>query len=646
MLRRRPPPSADTTPVQPPRRRLGRRIAFVLVPLVILPSFVIGSAGYLRSREILESQAANQLTLVTQSLGSRMLEWGRLRSERLQIGTQRAGLQEAVAVLLTSPLDAAEQERQAVRAILQGLRSTEGQVLFSDVLIVDADSGTILASTRAAWEGSTLSPRVLEMITEEASQTRALIEDPVLAPAGLTLLTAAPMRTRSATEIDAFLVGANSGVRIGSLLQDMQVLQQQRGVFRVSMGETFLILQPDVVVRLPRYSTNPTIFRGLQAPIFDLPESVQDGTALYTGLDGEPVLGAYEWLPEWSMGVLIEISQEQIFGELDQLVPFIIGTIVIAVALTITITAFATNRMLRPLASLAEFAKRISQGEWLYRVPEDRDDELGAVAEALNQMAQEISGMYHSLEVRVNERTKQIRTASEVARAVTSVTALDDLLRRAVELIKDQFGYYHVSIFLFDRTGKYAILREATGEIGEALKARGHRLAVGSESVIGWVTANNQPRIASNVSEDPIHFKNEFLPQTQAEAAVPLRVADEVLGALDVQSTEVDAFDEEDIEVLQTLADQLSAAIQNARLAQVSVAAADRARLISDITTELSGLMEVDEVLRTAAHSLHAALGQPEVLVKLAVERDGAGGEPRFAPESALLDDQEDGRPV
>ncbi len=637
LLRRRTtPPPPDTQP-QRPRRSFGRRLAFVLVPLAIIPSLIVGGSGYLRSRQILETQAADQLSLITQSQVSRMHAWGALRTERLQIGAQREALKASISVLLQTGTDQpqAEEARQVARAELEGLKSAEGQVYFSDILVAGTRGGNILVSTNPAWEGLTLRPIVRGEINASSVQTRALSDDPVLSPSTFTLVSSAPVRAVSSTDVDSLLIGINSDLRIGALIQDMQVLQQQRGVFRVSLGETFLIIQPDIVVSLPRYSMSPTSQAGLQAPIFDSSAPETSGTAIYNSLGGEPVLGAYEWMPDWSIGVLIEIPLERIFGELDRLVPFLLIASLISVVLTMTAIAFTTNRMLRPLARLAEFAKRISQGEWLYRVPEDREDELGSVAEALNRMAQELSGIYRSLEVRVEERTKQIRTAAEVARAVTSVPTLDDLLRRAVELIRDQFGYYHVSIFLLDKTGQLAVLREATGEVGEALKARRHQLPVGSESVIGWVTEHNQARIVSNVSEDPTHFKNELLPETQSEAAVPLQLGGEVLGALDVQSTRADAFNQEALEILQTLADQLSAAIQNARLAEVSVAAAHRARLISDVTTQLSGLMEVDKVLETAVRSLHRALGQPEIMVQLAGEEDGAVLEAAAESETA-----------
>jgi GAF domain-containing protein len=132
------------------------------------------------------------------------------------------------------------------------------------------------------------------------------------------------------------------------------------------------------------------------------------------------------------------------------------------------------------------------------------------------------------------------------------------------------------------------------------------------------VTANNQGRIATDVGRDPIHLKNELLPETRSEAAVPLQVAGTVLGALDVQSKELNAFSPEALEVLQALADQLSTAIQNARLAQDSALAAERARLLTAVTGQFGGLMDVESVLETAARTLHRVLGQPEIVITLA----------------------------
>jgi GAF domain-containing protein len=171
-----------------------------------------------------------------------------------------------------------------------------------------------------------------------------------------------------------------------------------------------------------------------------------------------------------------------------------------------------------------------------------------------------------TLEQRVEERTRQVRIAADIARNITASLDLDALLIKTVNLIIERFGYYHAGIFLIDDTGRYAVLRAAQGPSAEQILAKIHRLAVGSPSIIGWVTANKQPRLVSNVVEDPIHLKNELLPETQAEVAVPIIAGNQVLGALDVQSTNINAFDVETIETLQILANQIASAIQNVHL--------------------------------------------------------------------------------
>jgi HAMP domain-containing protein/putative methionine-R-sulfoxide reductase with GAF domain len=414
-----------------------------------------------------------------------------------------------------------------------------------------------------------------------------------------------------------YLVGVNHSTRIAALLEEMQVFWEQRGVYRVERGRTFVLLYPDILIQLPRYATEPEAYRGHAHPVFTRAEQQPSGTMEYINTDGDLVLSAYEWLPEWNLGIVTELPQSDIFAEVNTLAPFSIALVGAAALITVLAVTFAASRLLRPLGSLSELANRLAQGEWTYRVPVDRNDELGALAFSLNQMAEELSSVYRSLEDRVEERTRQIRTASEVARAVISSPSLDDLLRRAVELIRQQFEFDYVSIFLIEEEGDFAQLQEASGEIGGALKAQGYIVPVGSPSLIGWVTSNNQPRLVSDVQPDRTALRRDLMPDTRSELAVPLQTSGRVLGAIDVQSTEREAFRQQDIEVLQTLADQLSAAILNARLAELSATAADRARLVSEITRELSGPMEVDEVLERAAKALQRGLGNPEVMVKI-----------------------------
>jgi GAF domain-containing protein len=135
-------------------------------------------------------------------------------------------------------------------------------------------------------------------------------------------------------------------------------------------------------------------------------------------------------------------------------------------------------------------------------------------------------------------------------------------------LISEQFDFYHTGIFLLDPARDYAVLQAASSEGGKRMLARQHRLAVGQEGLVGYVARTGQARIALDVGDDAVFFDNPDLPDTRSETALPLRVREDIIGVLDVQSTEAQAFDQDDINVLQTLADQIAVAIQTARLYQ------------------------------------------------------------------------------
>ncbi len=181
----------------------------------------------------------------------------------------------------------------------------------------------------------------------------------------------------------------------------------------------------------------------------------------------------------------------------------------------------------------------------------------------------------HELEEMVAVRTRglvrravQLQTAADIAKLATETPDPNTLMVQAVDLIRDRFGFYHVSVFLMDESGNWADLRASTGEAGRKMLARRHRLAAGSASIVGWVTSNRLPRVALNVDQDPFHFKNPLLPDTSAELAVPLMVGQRLIGALDVQSTEPEAFDEDDIRALEGIASELAVAIDRSRVQQ------------------------------------------------------------------------------
>jgi GAF domain-containing protein len=170
-------------------------------------------------------------------------------------------------------------------------------------------------------------------------------------------------------------------------------------------------------------------------------------------------------------------------------------------------------------------------------------------------------------------RAAQLQLAAEVSRAITQVVEPEELLVRVVDLIRERFDFYYVGLFLLDEAGRQAVLRAGTGEAGRIMLERQHRLEAGGLSMVGWVSANRKARIALDVGQEAARFANPLLPDTHSEMALPLLVGERVLGVLDVQSRLESAFSEEDVTVLQGVADQVGVALENARLFQQTRAA-------------------------------------------------------------------------
>ncbi|TEU00105.1 MAG: GAF domain-containing protein [Anaerolineales bacterium] len=602
------------------RGSLVRRLPFIILPLILIPLISLGVGAFLSSRNLMEEQAASQMTSAAQAQVQVLQEWTDINEQRLQLGSQRSALREAASELLRRPASSSSYRaaQTSARTELEDIRIRQGQVLFSGVLLARSSDGTILVSTNPDWEDQASPFLKADAIDPISLATYPFYNDPLFAPGNLVLISSAPLRASGAQEGELLLIGVNRDTRLGTLLEEMQIFWEQRGIYRVERGRTFVLLAPDIVIELPRYATELEAISGQSHPVFASIGDAASGTVEYTNKEGDLVLAAYEWIPDWDLGIVTELPQSDIFADANALAPFTIAMLAGASIFSIVIVGFVANRfLLRPLRDLTELAERLSRGDWSFRVPSDRDDEIGALAHSLNTMADELNSLYQSLEDRVEERTRQVRTAGEVARAVISIASLDELLRRAVELIQQQFKYDYVSIFLIEEDGDFAALHEATGEIGKALAAEGYIVPVGSASIIGWVTSNNQPRLVTDIQADDPKLRRDLMKDMRSELAVPLQTGGRVLGAMNVQSSKTDAFRPQDVEMLQTLADQLSAAILNARLAKTSAIAADRARLVSEVTSELSGSLEIEEVLEKAARALQRGLGNPEVIIKI-----------------------------
>jgi len=237
----------------------------------------------------------------------------------------------------------------------------------------------------------------------------------------------------------------------------------------------------------------------------------------------------------------------------------------------------------------------------------------------LTSVAGQVAGAIYNIRVLEESRQTalQFETAAEIARDISSSLELDDLLQKAVNLIRSRFSFYHAGVFLKDPAGEYVIIREATGEAGAQMKRSGHKLGIGSKSVVGFAAGNGEQLIVNDTTRDATYYPNPLLPGTKGEAAIPLRVGERIVGVLDVQSTTPYAFTESNLRTLQILADQLAIAVINTELFAETQEHLAQHRLLHHITTTAASGTTMDEALESAVNGLQVTLGGDRVSILL-----------------------------
>ena len=377
-----------------------------------------------------------------------------------------------------------------------------------------------------------------------------------------------------------------------------------------SSGYAFLIDRNSHIISMPPqgyefFGLEPEILEPNQEPqqkIFDNPripvvvrqvatEMVLGGSGVFTrNIDGSDVFVSYAPLAgkEFSLGIIVPVDEltqpvaatqneidTQVQAALQNaaiiLIALLAGAILVSLSLGQLISA--------PLLRLTQTANQILDGDLGAQAEIRTKDETGTLAQAFNavttQLRETLAGLEKTVEERTSElfvanlsierRAKQFQSISQVARTISSTLDFDSLLTQITTVINREFGFYHVGLFLLDTAREYAVLSAANSEGGRVMLARGHRLKVGEKGLVGFVSSTGRPRVALDTGADAVFFNNPDLPETRSEIALPLLAGNNILGVLDVQSTEANAFSQEDIDILTTLADQVSIAIQNAR---------------------------------------------------------------------------------
>lgn len=274
------------------------------------------------------------------------------------------------------------------------------------------------------------------------------------------------------------------------------------------------------------------------------------------------------------------------FAVLSGLLVFLLGSWVIRSAV-------------QPLIRLTEATRKLAGGDMSVRVNVVSEDEAGQLTLAFNSMARQLQ----SSQAEIAARNLALSLSADVSRRLSTILDEHQLVHEVVEQVRSAFNYYHAHVYLFDETRQELVMVGGTGEVGALLMERGHRLPSG-RGLVGRAAETNTPIVVPDTSSDPDWIPNPLLPDTKAEIAVPITVAGEAIGVLDVQQNVVGGLGQVDIDLLRSIANQVGIALQNARIYSQTQRRAEREAFINSVSQQIQSALTVENVLQVAAREL------------------------------------------
>ena len=409
---------------------------------------------------------------------------------------------------------------------------------------------------------------------------------------GEPLITIAiPVINLRTGSVDDVLVSVARIKKVWDLIAGIDVSQGQSIFIVDAQGKVVAHRNPSVVLR----ETN-----------FNVPK--QNG--IQSGLNGERVVLAFDPmdLGQQEFTIIAEQTLTEALAPAINIVFVTLVLVVVVAGIASVLGLLNVRRIVQPIQALVKTAEEISAGNLSIEAQVTSRDEIGSLASAFNAMTVRLRDLIGTLEQRVAARTNALATSSEVSRRLSTILNQRELVIEVVEQVKSAFGYYHVHIYLYNDAKDELIMVGGTGDAGAAMLADGHKVPKG-RGLVGRAAGSNESVLVTDTSQDPGWLPNPLLPETRSETAVPISIGDQVLGVLDVQHDQTNGLGQEDVDALQTIANQVAIALQNIKSTEIVTKRASELQTVAAISTVTATIPEVSEMLSTVVHLTQRQFG-------------------------------------
>jgi putative methionine-R-sulfoxide reductase with GAF domain len=322
----------------------------------------------------------------------------------------------------------------------------------------------------------------------------------------------------------------------------------------------------------------------------------------------------------WAAGLLVPITKA--IAEAVTALGWLMGAGVLLTGLALTLLWIAARQIAQPIREITAVAAQVSAGNLGAQAQVTSTDELGALAAAFNQMTAQLQQTLTGLQ----NRTRALAASAQVSRRLSTLLDQKQLTLAVAEEVQHAFGYYHAQIYLWDEAREKLALAGGTGEAGRVMLEQGHFISA-AKGLVGWCAQINEPVLVPDVSRAEEWLPNPLLPDTKSEAAVPIALSGQVVGVLDVQHHVVNGLTQDDLDLLQAIANQIAVALRNSRSYEEARLRAETEARVNVVSQKIQAATSVEKVLETAAQELGRVLGARRASVQLT--SPAKSGQPR-----------------